>query len=282
MSTPRFSVIVPLFNMAVPLKQCLTSIARQTYSNYEVVVVDGGSTDDSMDVATEFAVELGERLVLHSGPDEGVFDAMNHGVGMASGEWVLFLGADDALYADHTLADIAAFLDTHSPSDLVYGDVLARSSGARYAGTFDLDRLLFEMNICHQAIVYRRELFSTIGPYNLRYRTWADWDFNIRCFSNPALNIRYMDIIVARWDNMSGMSSPRAGIDREFQKRLPKYFTTSARIVLKRTLNYLGEEKNRQAAWGSVKAQIRNRRQANTQNRISVMPRRGPESDYPR
>lgn len=281
MSTPRFSIIVPLFNMAVPLRVCLTSIVRQTYSNYQVVVVDGGSTDGSMDVAAEFTAELSERLVLHSGPDEGVYDAMNRGVGIASGEWVLFLGADDALYADQTLAEIAAFLDTHSPSDLVYGDVLARSSGARHAGTFDLDRLLFEMNICHQAIVYRRELFSTIGPYNLKYRTWADWDFNIRCFSNPALNIRYMNIIVAQWDNMSGMSSPRAGIDREFQKRLPKYFMTSAGIVLGRTLEYLGAAKNRKAAWRSVKAQIRTRRQAKTQNQISVMPRRGPESDYP-
>ncbi|WP_460010556.1 glycosyltransferase family protein, partial [Mycobacterium avium] len=84
--------------------------------------------------------------------------------------------------------------------DLVYGDVVMRSTGTRHAGPFDLDRLLFETNMCHQSIFYRRKLFEGIGPYNLRYPIWADWDFNIRCFSNPALVTCYMDIVVARYN----------------------------------------------------------------------------------
>ena len=82
-----------------------------------------------------------------------------------------------------------------------------RSTSLRYAGVFDQDRLLFETNICHQSIFYRRELFASIGPYNLRYRAWADWDFNIRCFSNTALVTRYMDIVVARFNDMTGLST---------------------------------------------------------------------------
>ena len=92
----------------------------------------------------------------------------------------------------------------------VYGDSIMASTGARHAGEFDLDRLLFETNICHQSIFYRRELFAGIGPFNLRYPVWADWDFNIRCFSNPALTTRYMDIVISRYNDLTGLSTGRA------------------------------------------------------------------------
>jgi glycosyltransferase involved in cell wall biosynthesis len=232
-ATPLFSIIVPTFNVAGTLRTCFDSIACQTCGDFEVILVDGGSTDDTLDIANSFAPHLGTRLAIHSGPDEGAYDAMNRGVGMATGAWVLFLGADDALYAPDTLAQVAAFLDEHDHSDLVYGDVLLRSNSSRYAGPFDLDRLLFEENICHQAIFYRRELFAGIGPFNLRYPVWADWDFNIRCFSNPALVTRYMDIVVARYNDVAGISKRK---DNELKKRLPSYFHWAALEMTRRTL----------------------------------------------
>jgi glycosyltransferase involved in cell wall biosynthesis len=230
-AAPLFSIIVPTLNVAANLRTCLDSMARQTCSDFEVVLVDGGSTDGTPDVANSFAPSLGARLLIHCGTDQGVYDAMNRGVGLATGAWLLFLGADDTLYEADTLARVAAFIGENEPSDLVYGDVIMRSRSSRYAGVFDLDRLLFERNICHQSIFYRRELFAGIGPYNLRYRTWADWDFNIRCFSNPALVTRYMDIVVARFDNSTGLST-RA--DKELKRRLPLYFWVSASETLSR------------------------------------------------
>jgi glycosyltransferase involved in cell wall biosynthesis len=237
MTTPMFSIIVPTFNVAATLHACLESIIHQTCSDFELVLVDGGSTDATLDIANSFAPNLGARLVIHSGPDEGVYDAMNRGVAMATGAWSLFLGADDTLYQTDTLARVAAFIGEHEPTDLVYGDVIMRSTGTRHAGVFDLDRLLFEANICHQSIFYRRELFATIGPYNLRYPVLADWDFNIRCFSNPALVIRYMDIVVARFNDMTGLSTKE---DKEFKKRMPNATRFALRIgpVSGRTLEF--------------------------------------------
>jgi hypothetical protein len=110
---------------------------------------------------------------------------------------------------------------------------MLRSDSTRYAGEFDLDRLLFDINICHQSIFYRRELFAGIGPYNLRYKLWADWDFNVRCFSNPALVARYMDIIVADYNDMSGLSSKQ---DQEFKKRLPRFIVAAALEMIRRRL----------------------------------------------
>ena len=247
MTTPMFSIIVPTLNVAGTLHECLESLVRQTCGDFEVVLVDGCSTDGTLDVANSFASTLGDRLVIHSGPDENVYDAMNRGVGMATGEWLLFLGADDTLYEADTLARVAAFIGEHEPSDLVYGDVIMRSIGSRYAGAFDLDRLLFDTNICHQAIFYRRELFAGIGPYNLRYSVWADWDFNIRCFSNPALVTRYMDIVVAQYNDMTGLSA-RAGTDKVFKRRLPVFFWTAAPEVLGRALAPLRRKETRRLA----------------------------------
>lgn len=221
-----FSIIVPTFNAAATLHACLDSVVRQTWDDFELILVDGESTDRTLEIANSCAADLDSRLVVHCGPDQGAYDAMNRGIGMARGQWLLFLGADDILYETETLARVAAFLDDHEHSDLIHGDVIMRSTGSRHGGAFDLDRLLFETNICHQAIFYRRELFAGIGPYNLRYRLWADWDFNIRCFSNPALVTRYMDIIVAKYNDASGLSVSE---DDEFKKRLPN----STRFVLR-------------------------------------------------
>ncbi len=248
MTAPMFSIIVPTLNAAATLDACLDNLVRQTCSDFELVLVDGGSTDGTLDIANSFAPNLGTRLVIHCGPDQGAYDAMNRGVGMATGAWLLFLGADDTLYEADTLARVAAFIGDHQPSDLVYGDVVMRSTGTRHAGVFDLDRLLFETNICHQSIFYRRELFAGIGPYNLRYRIWADWDFNIRCFSNPALVTRYMDIVVAQYNDTTGLSM-KEGTDKEFRKRLPMYFWLSALETSRRMLAFLRRKENRRLAF---------------------------------
>ncbi|KZS73141.1 glycosyltransferase [Mycobacterium kansasii] len=230
MAAPMFSIIIPTLNVASALGVCLESIACQTFRDFELVLVDGGSTDATLDIANSFAPNFGARLVVRSGNDRGVYDAMNRGVSLASGTWLLFLGADDALYEADTLARVAAFIGEHQPSDLVYGDVLMRSTKFRYGGAFDLDRLLFKRNICHQSIFYRRELFSSIGPYNLRYRSLADWDFNIRCFSNPALVTRHMDVVVARFNELGGLSN--TFVDKAFLKRLPITTRFGIRLVI--------------------------------------------------
>jgi len=218
LAAPLFSIIVPTLNVQHSIRACLDSIAAQTLAEYEVVLVDGGSIDKTLDIVETFTGTLGNRLTVHRGKDDGVYDAMNRGVGLAAGQWLFFLGADDTLVGNDTLAHVAGFIRDSGASHLVYGDVVMRSSSAREGGVFDLDRLLFERNLCHQSVFYRRELFASIGPYNLRYRIWADWDFNIRCFANPALVTRHMDIVVANYNDTGGLSTQE---DVELKKRLP-------------------------------------------------------------
>jgi glycosyltransferase involved in cell wall biosynthesis len=270
MTAPMFSIIVPTLNAAATLPTCLDSVICQSCSDFELVLVDGGSTDGTVDIANGCNPQLGTRLVMHSGPDQGVYDAMNLGVGMATGAWLLFLGADDALHEPDTLARVAAFIGEHEPSDLVYGDVIIRSTWSRWGGAFDLDRLQFETNICHQAIFYRKELFAGIGPYNLCYPVWADWDFNIRCFSNPALVTRYMDIVVADYNDMTGVCASK-GADKEFRKRLPVYFWWSALETCRRQLALLRRKEAWRLAPLALRQQlIRNRAARNARSRSST------------
>ncbi|KAA1250523.1 glycosyltransferase [Mycobacterium simiae] len=245
MAVPMFSIIIPTLNVARTLRVCLDSVARQTHRDFEVVIVDGGSTDETLNVANTFAPSIGASLTVHCGTDQGVYDAMNRGVGLASGRWLLFLGADDALYKEGSLARVAAFIGEHEHSDLVYGDAMMRVTKFRWGGAFDLDRLLFRRNICHQAIFYRRELFGSIGPYNLRYRVLADWDFNIRCFSNPALVTRYMHVVVSTYNEFGGLSN--TVIDNEFLKRLPRSTRIGIRfiaIIVRMWLKLINRRKN--------------------------------------
>ena len=233
MATPCFSIIVPTLNAEATLGTCLDSLAAQTCTDFEVVVVDGGSADQTLAIAARFAPALGQRLAVHGGKDAGVYDAMNRGVGLAAGEWLLFLGADDTLHEVGTLAQVAAFIRGNLPCHLVYGDVLMRSSGSRYGGAFDLDRLQFEKNLCHQSAFYRRELFAAIGPYNLRFPIWADWDFNIRCFANPALVARHMDVVVANYTDTGGLSQQE---DPELKRRLPVFILAAIEPTLREKL----------------------------------------------
>jgi glycosyltransferase involved in cell wall biosynthesis len=223
---PQFSIVVPTLNVASVVEGCLASIVRQSFGDFEVVVMDGGSTDRTLDVVADFKDSLGARLSVYTEKDSGIYDAMNRGVTRAHGEWLFFLGADDRFHSKDSLVQVASFIRENSASHFVYGDVILRSTSARYGGVFDLDALLFKRNICHQAIFYRRELFATLGPYNIRYRIWADWDFNIRCFMNPALVARHMDVIVADYNDAGGLSMNE---DAELQKRLPVFILNATR-----------------------------------------------------
>ena len=226
MPSPLFSIIIPTFFTETVIAQCLKSLRRQTHQDYEIVVVDGCSTDKTVEIVSNHREAFGERLVIHSEKDSGVYDAMNKGIGLARGEWLYFLGADDRLHDQKTLQSVAAFIQHYPDSHLVYGDVILGSNSSRYDGVFDLDKLLFQKNICHQAVFYRKTVFDKIGCYNLQYRIWADWDLNIRCFQHPAFVLRHMDIVIAYYNDASGISRQE---DPELRKQLPAFISRSAK-----------------------------------------------------
>jgi glycosyltransferase involved in cell wall biosynthesis len=201
----HLSIVVPTFNSEAVLRGCVESFATQTFSDFEIVVVDGASTDRTVALIQELAAKY-PNLRWSSEKDGGVYDAMNKGIRLARGKWLLFFGADDRLCADDVLARVAPQLNLDT--DFVYGNVVLTNDpfgreGMLYKGEFSV-RDIVGQNICHQAIFYSRELFARFGGYNLKYRAFADWDFNLRVFTK--VRKKYVPVTVANFQG-GGMSA---------------------------------------------------------------------------
>jgi glycosyltransferase involved in cell wall biosynthesis len=217
---PLISVIVPTMNSGATFGQLLASLTAQSFRDFEVIVSDGGSHDATLVLAQQAAASL-PRLCIDSRPDDGVYDAINRGVEASRGQWIIVLGSDDRLHDRDTLQRASAAL-VRSSADMVYGDVrvMARlgdlEAGKRYIGRVTPVQLLTK-NICQQSIFYRRTLFDAYGLFNLRYRLWADWDFNLRvAFRRPT---EWIDLIVADYA-ATGMST--RGTDPAYEADAPE------------------------------------------------------------
>lgn len=221
-TAPLLSIVIPTFGSEGVLGAALQSIAAQGWRDFEVIVSDGASGDGTLAVAAGFTSAL-PALVLDSRPDTGVYDAINRGIALARGEWVLILGSDDQLHAPDTLAALAPHLQA-ARVDLVYGDVRMMAAntngvpaGARYAGEVPLQGLVVR-NICQQAICYRRALFDAIGLFDLRYRLHADWALNLRAAVRGPL--QWVDVVVADYA-ATGMSAARG--DERWAEDMPEW-----------------------------------------------------------
>ena len=181
MAQPLFSIITITFNAATTLPATLRSVEEQTFTNYEYIVVDGASRDNT--VALVEASQLPVRMV--SEPDKGLYDAMNKGLKMAAGEYLIFLNAGDSFHAPDTLQRVAEAIGNNRPG-VVYGETAIVDANRNFLMMRRLqapEKLSWRsfkqgMLVCHQAFIARRD----IAPlYDLKYRYSADVDWCIRC-----------------------------------------------------------------------------------------------------
>lgn len=193
----KFSIVTVCWNSAAVLPRALASLRAQTCRDYEWVVVDGASTDSTMEIVRGFDAA---PVVSVSEPDKGIYDAMNKGVRMASGEYVFFLNSDDALHDPNVLADVARVLALQPAADLLYGNVVYAYPSHKVLRTFAHINgltLPFE-DLCHQAAFARRALFDSVGTFDARFQLNADYDWLIRVFRSGA-RTRWIDRRVAQF-----------------------------------------------------------------------------------
>ncbi len=190
-----FSIVIPTYNSALTISKALDSLLNQTYTNFEVLIIDAKSTDETLKSIQKIN---DKRIKIISEPDNGIYDAMNKGVRLAKGDWIYFLGSDDQLYTLDVLKDVSHIIN-ESEIDLLYGNVLLSDSKKIYNGEYKYINL-YNRNICHQAIFYRKALFAK-KSFNTDYKALADWEFNLKQFGNPRINIKYTDKIIALFHN---------------------------------------------------------------------------------
>lgn len=180
----RISVVMSVFNGAATLERALQSVIRQNDPDWELIVVDGGSGDGSVDILRRYDAEIARWI---SEPDRGIYDAWNKAVGLASGEWLIFLGCDDWFWRGDVLARMRPHLAAAYPAHrLVYASVartLDDGSLLCYAGApwpVIARRFMSEMTIPHQAAFHHRSLFQGPVPFDTRYRIAGDYDLLLR------------------------------------------------------------------------------------------------------
>ncbi|MBK8689385.1 MAG: glycosyltransferase [Betaproteobacteria bacterium] len=220
LTTPPFSIVIPTFCSASAVATCLESLATQTDRTFEVVISDGGSSDQTLAVVETYRERL-PSLLVSSRSDRGVYDAINRGVAMCRGTWVLILGSDDRLATHHVLSQACALLQNER-AEFVYGDVLVEGhasfakDGELYAGPFDIVKI-FQKNVCQQAVFYRRSIFQHLGTFDCTYRVVADWDFALRAFAKRL--DKYIPLTVAVFKG-GGLST--SAVDVAFDSARPR------------------------------------------------------------
>jgi glycosyltransferase involved in cell wall biosynthesis len=218
----KISIITPTFNSEKDIESCILSVANQSYENKEHFIVDGLSSDGTMEIVKKYMPKY-NHIRWISEKDEGIYDAMNKGIDLASGEWVYFLGSDDVFFSDDVLEKIFNKEENIS-QDVLYGNVKWGETDRIYDGKFSLLKLL-NNNICHQAIFFKRSIFNELGKFEIKYKVLADWYFNVIWFSNDLIKRKYLDVIIAKY-NIYGRSSKNKDLELMKDKELiiAKYF----------------------------------------------------------
>ncbi len=205
MLKPQLSIITVVYNNFHHIERTMRSVFSQTYPNIEYIVIDGGSNDGTVDIIKKYQNQITKFI---SEKDAGIYDAMNKGLALASGDYVLFMNSGDEIYAPHTVEQIFAI---QTDADIYYGETAIYSTNWQHLGQrrhkapskFTWKSFKYGMNICHQAIYIKRSLTQ---PYDLQYSLSADIDWVIRA-AKQAKQIVNTNQLVAKY--MSGGMSQK-------------------------------------------------------------------------
>ena len=206
MNHPKISIITVSLNSAHCIEQTLLSVINQDYSNIEYIVQDGLSTDGTIEIVSKYP-----QVRLFSEKDAGIYDAMNKAKKKATGDFLLYLGADDLLYSNNVITEFVNHL--MAEDDVYYGSVLRIKKQVVFDGEFSKWKWGYQ-NVCHQCIFYPRSIYSK-KDYDPQYKLVADWVYNLQLLAS-GVNFHYVDLVIAKYNDVDGISSTR--VDKHFLK----------------------------------------------------------------
>lgn len=213
---PRISVITVCLNARRHITRCLASVAGQKHVSVQHIVVDGLSTDGTVDIVSSFP----HVSLLISERDDGIFSAMNKGLKHVDGDYVVFLNADDCFLDETVLRDVVDFLE-NNPVDLAYGSIVVETPYADdfifspRGGLEEFETLAIDP-LPHQGTFARRRLYQDVGGFSQRFRVLADYEWFLKVFASPGVTFARIPRTIAIY-SMAGASADPA-------KRLPEFF----------------------------------------------------------
>ncbi|MDE5639766.1 MAG: glycosyltransferase [Odoribacter sp.] len=199
---PLLSVVTVSYNAVSTIEETICSVINQTYSNIEYIIIDGGSTDGTVDIIKKYADKIAYWV---SEPDKGIYDAMNKGIDVATGEWINFMNSGDTFHSNRVIQQLIENLP--SKADVVYGDTLLVYSWGKHLQKA-LPEFAIEKNqpsFCHQSCLIKTALIQRM-KYNTRYKICADYDFFYRLRQEGGL-FSYLSVCISNYEAEQGVSA---------------------------------------------------------------------------
>jgi glycosyltransferase involved in cell wall biosynthesis len=201
---PKISVITVCYNSEKTIQDTLHSVATQDYSNLEYLILDGQSSDSTMNIVQSALPSLPQNTAVSSEKDKGLYDAMNKGIAKASGEIIGFLNSDDVFAGPSSIRQIAEIFEK-TKADIVYGNIV-------YTKQYDLSSITrswrpgnpppsgmkFGWHPPHPAFYVKRDLLNRLGGFNLNYRIAADYEMMVRLIAKHQLRLAWCDHTIVR------------------------------------------------------------------------------------
>lgn len=216
---PKVSIVIVVRNAADKIEQAIKSVLVQDYFNFEIIILDGASTDGTIEIIQKYRADI---AFFSTEKDNGIYDAMNKAIDKCSGDWIYFLGADDELYDPGVLS--AIFKEQQNKEEVIFGNAyyLNRKT-IRFGnmGRYSLSK----HNFNHQTIFYPLSVFKKYR-YETKYKIWADYFLNIQLYFKSSYTFKYLNVIVSRFNDMgtSGIHTIDLAFEEDRAKIIKEIF----------------------------------------------------------
>ena len=268
---PLITVITVVYNDVKHIEKTILSVVNQTYSNIEYIIIDGGSTDGTVDIIKKYADSIAYWV---SEPDKGIYDAMNKGILHATGEWINFMNSGDLYVADDILCRMAEYL-THDVQ-ILHGNIIRVYSHAKVKSvgvTTDKPGLMdmFNNTFHHQACLIQVGLFKKIGLYALEYKLCADWKFFFDSVVLHHVQSKYVDVTVSLFKMDGASTNHSVSYIKEQESYLRKLYGEELFLLLRELEVYRKSRLIRM--YYKVRSSLLNRLSQKNFNRILTLKR---------
>lgn len=200
MNKPLITVITVCYNVVSSIEETILSVINQTYPNIEYIIIDGGSTDGTIDIIKKYKNRIS---IWISEPDKGIYYAMNKGIKLATGEWINFMNCGDSFYSNTTIEDV--FNMANSTSDIIYGNTNLLLDIGKFVKKGTIATLQDYMPFVHQSSFSRTSLMKEYR-FDTKYKICADRNFFFTAYKNK-FKFEYIDKTISNYEAEAGISS---------------------------------------------------------------------------